>query len=68
MWGKIEYNKHNEPYFKVVHPDLELEKKNVSEDEEVMNYKSYVEWKFKFKTAEEVSDEEERKKINEELK
>jgi hypothetical protein len=68
MWGKIEYNKHNEAYFKVVHPDLELEKKNVSEDEEVINYKSYVEWKFKYTTAEEVPDEEERKKFNEEIK
>ncbi len=65
MWGRIDYNKQNEATFKVVHPELEYDKRNISE--EVINYKTFLEWKFNLKSAEEVSNEEERKKINEEI-
>ena len=51
----------------MIHPELEMDKKNVSEDESVINYKSYIEWKYKLKTSEDIPNEEERKKINGEI-
>jgi hypothetical protein len=67
MWGKVEY-KNQEPMFKVVHPELEYEKKHLPEyDVELMNYKEFLDFKFQLKTPEEVPIEEDRNMFNEDL-
>jgi hypothetical protein len=70
IWGKIEYNKNNEPVFKVAYPELEYDKRNVvvpDPNSELMNYKQFLEWKFKFKTEEEIPNEDDIKAINDDL-
>ena len=68
IWGKIEY-KNNEPIFKVTHGELEYERKNIpdSHDQDIINYKQFVEWKYKLKTPEEVENEDDRKMFNEDI-
>jgi len=70
IWGKIEYNKHNEPVFKVAYPELEYDRRNIVVPEgepDLMNYRQFLEWKFKFKTEEEIPNEDDRKTINDDL-
>lgn len=67
IWGKVEY-KNQEPVFKVAHPDLEYDKKNIPETEfEIMNYNQFLDFKFKLKTPEEEPNEEYRTLYNEEV-
>jgi hypothetical protein len=67
MWGKVDY-KNQEPIFKVVHPELEYEKKNLPEyDTELINYIEFLDFKFKLKTPEDVPNEEDRNMFNEDL-
>jgi hypothetical protein len=67
IWGKIE-NKNQEPIFKVIHPELEYEKKNLPEyDSELMNYIEFLDFKFKLKTLEEVPNDDDRKMFNDDL-
>lgn len=67
IWGKIEY-KNQEPIFKVIHPELEYEKKNLPEyDSELMNYIEFLDFKFKLKTLEEVPNDDDRKMFNDDL-
>jgi len=67
IWGKIEY-KNQEPIFKVIHPELEYEKKILPEyDSELMNYIEFLDFKFKLKTLEEVPNDDDRKMFNDDL-
>ena len=67
IWGKIEY-KNNEPVFKVTYGELEYERKNIpDQDEELMNYNQFLDWKFKLKTREEVENDDDRYMFNEDL-
>jgi len=53
----------------VTHGELEYERKNIpdSHDQDIINYKQFVEWKYKLKTPEEVENEDDRKMFNEDI-